>query len=434
MGYKSRLAGDLDRWIGKGWIEANRREDILGDVPDPVKRWTAIGALAILGAVLLAMAALTFVAANWDAMPRLLRFATVLAALWISLLGAGRAFDRGADALGHALAVLGAALFGAAIMLTAQTFNMTSFRNTAVLIWALAALATALAIPSRPVLILATLLGGLWGGLEIASDHADTVVWGYLPVWAATAALALYLKSKVSMHLLALGLVLWGAHALHRYEVSTDIAIISVQAAGTLLYGAVALAGALARDRGVPGGGVLAGWMAVAAMIMALALQARIDAPVEGKLMGPAYFGPSMAALGLILLVGILRLTWGRLRLLPAAGLLAVGAVVFVLPPLSGAAAPDMSWLVELLYGALFYAGAVALILQGSSEQARATGTIGIAAFAGQTIYVYAETFGGLLDTALFFFIGGAILFAMAAGLWAWRRRQATPADAGGEA
>jgi len=434
MGYKSRLAGDLDRWIGKGWIDAARRDDILGDIPDPVRRWTAIGALAILGAVLLAMAALTFVAANWDAMPRLLRFATILAALWISLLGAGRAFDRGAGVLGHALAVLGAALFGAAIMLTAQTFNMTSFRNTAVLVWAAAALVTALAIPSRPVLILATLLGGLWGGLEIASDQAATVVWGYLPVWAVTAALALRLGSKVSMHLLALGLVLWGAHALHRYEVNTDIATISVQAVGALLYGAVALGGALARDRGMPGGGILAGWTAVAAVILAMALQVRIDASIDGTVMGGAYIGPSMAALGLILLVGILRLSWGRLRLVPAAGLLAVGAIVFVLPPLASAAAPGMSWLVELVYGALFYAGAVALILQGSSEQARATGAIGIAAFAGQTFYVYAETFGGLLDTALFFFVGGAILFAMAAGLWAWRRRRDAQPATGGEA
>ena len=101
MRYKSRLTGDLDRWIERGWIDRGRRDDILGDVPDPLQRWSAIGALAILGAVLLAMSALTFVAANWDAMPRLARFATILLALWLAMAGAGRALDRGAGALGH---------------------------------------------------------------------------------------------------------------------------------------------------------------------------------------------------------------------------------------------------------------------------------------------------------------------------------------------
>ena len=61
---------------------------------------------------------------------------------------------------------------------------------------------------------------------------------------------------------------------------------------------------------------------------------------------------------------------------------------------------------------------------------------MGVAAFIGQTLYVYGETFGGLLDTALFFLVGGLILFAMSFGVWRWKRRQqrpAAPAQSGGE-
>lgn len=91
--------------------------------------------------------------------------------------------------------------------------------------------------------------------------------------------------------------------------------------------------------------------------------------------------------------------------------------------------------MIQIAYGALFYAGAVALILEGSRDTARATGVVGVIAFIGQTLYVYAETFGGLIDTALFFFVGGLILFAMSWAVWAWQRRgrgaaAATPEDA----
>jgi uncharacterized membrane protein len=423
MSYRSRLTGDLDRWIAKGWIDAGRREDILGDIAGGHRSWTAIGALMILGAVLLAMSALTFVAANWDAMPRLLRFATIALALWLAMAGAGRALDRGADAFGHALALLGVALFGAGILLTAQTFNMTSFRNTAVLVWTVAALATAVAIPSRPVLILATLLGAFWAGLEVANPFVDTLIWGYLPVWGLTFWLAWRLESRVSMHLLALALVLWTGHALHWHDQRVEISDIGLHAAATLIYGALALAGALARDRGVAGGGILAGWTAVTTMLLALLLQVQFGERSDTAAAGAAYYALSLGALAAILLLCLLRLAVGRLRPAAMAGFLGVGAIVFLVPVITDVAGPGGAWALPLVYGALFYAGAVALILQGSRDGARATGVIGIAAFIGQTLYAYAETFGGLLDTALFFFVGGLILFALSYALWAWRRR-----------
>lgn len=428
MRYKSRLTGDLDRWIERGWVDRGRRDDILGDVPDPVQRWSAIGALAILGAVLLAMSALTFVAANWDAMPRLARFGTILLALWLAMAGAGRALDRGAGALGHALALLGVALFGAAILLTAQTFNMTSFRNTAVLIWSVAGLATAFAIPSRPVLILATLLGALWAGLEIFNPFVDTAIWSYLPLWLVTAWLAVRLRSKASAHLLAIGLGLWTGHALYWLDQHFDIADVSLHAGATLVFGALALTGALARDRGVTGGGILAAWMAVITMVLALLLQAQFDRPPEAAISGGAYLVLALGAMAAIGGLLVVRLGIGRLRTGPAAGLAGIGALVFVTPYLLAAAGLGGLWWLQLAYGALFYAGAVALILQGSRESAGATGTVGVAAFIGQTLYVYGETFGGLLDTALFFFVGGLILFAMSYGVWRWKRRQQAPA------
>jgi len=186
-GYLKRLARDLDRWIADGLVPAQNRQAILDSAAPSPRRGSAAGAAATLGAILLALAALSFVAANWSELPKLARFILILAALWASLGGAAAAFARGAPALGHALALLGAALFGAAIMLTAQTFNMSAFRNTGVLIWAAGALATALVIPSRPVLVLAAGVGALWAGLEAGNPFAPGPVWTYLALWAVTA-------------------------------------------------------------------------------------------------------------------------------------------------------------------------------------------------------------------------------------------------------
>ena len=207
MSYQSRLRKDLEHWHAEGWVGAEGREAILADLANRPGRWTPAGALAILGAVLVALAAISFVGANWDAIPKLVVFALLLGSLWLSMLAAGRAFDRDAPVIGHALALLGAALFGVSIFLTAQTFNLSSFRNTAVLVWAIAALATALSVSSRPVMILATCLSSIWVWLEIISPAAPDVMWSYALVWTVMLVAAARLQSRVSVNLLGIALV-----------------------------------------------------------------------------------------------------------------------------------------------------------------------------------------------------------------------------------
>jgi len=383
------------------------------------------------------MSAITFVAANWEGMAKLARFAVILSALWVSLLGAGRAFDRGADHLGHALAVLGAALFGAAIMLTAQTFNMTSFRNTAVLIWAGAALLTALALPSRPVLILAALLGGLWATLEAFNPLVGGTLWSYLPLWAITALLALRLESKVTLNLLALGLALWVGHALERYDRAVEITDFGLQAGATLILGAIALAGATARDRQIPGGGIMAAWFGILALLSGIGLQFAIDRVATLAIdpdraisvPGEAYYALALPALAAGLVLTVWRTLRDRTGRLAGVSLAAALIAIAFLPEVSRIGADGMLMALRIMAGGLVYAATVALILQGGRSGSRATGVIGIAGFVIQTLYVYAETFGGLLDTALFFFVGGLLLFALSLGLLRWRSRSVVPAE-----
>jgi uncharacterized membrane protein len=419
-GYLKRLARDLDRWIAAGLVPAANRQAILASAAPGPRRWSAAGAAAILGAVLLALAALSFVGANWSELPKIARFALILGALWASFGGAAAAFARGAPGLGHALAFLGAALFGAAIMLTAQTFNMSAFRNTGVLIWAAGALATALVIPSRPVLILAAGLGALWAGLEAGNPFAPGPVWAYLALWAVTAAAAVRLTSSVTLHLLAAGLAAWIGHALWEVFGQTAADARAWLCAFILVTGALAMAAALAMDRRVAGAGVPAGWMAWAAALGALALQGA-DYLHDPEDTLPALAYAVIAGLAFAALAGLSlwRILTGALERGPAAALVIAAACVLAWPALafSGDAA-------DMVLGAVIYAGAAALVLAGAAPGRRFAGTLGVTVFVLQSLYVYARLFGDLLNTAAFFFIGGMLLIALSVGIGRWARRR----------
>src|ERR1700722_17836044 len=75
--YKDRVSKDLDRWITAGLVPEGSRAPILAAIPDP-RRLDAAAALAWVGAVLLGIAVIAFVSANWDALPRIARFALLL--------------------------------------------------------------------------------------------------------------------------------------------------------------------------------------------------------------------------------------------------------------------------------------------------------------------------------------------------------------------
>lgn len=425
MQYRQRLTRDIDRWIGAGWIDAAHRDAILADIGPGPLRPSALGALTILGAVLLGLSALTFVGANWDVIPRLARFGLLLACLWASLMGSGQALRLGHSTLGHALSLLGVVLFGAAIMLTAQTFNMTSFRNTAVLIWAGAGGLTAWLIGSRPVLILATGLGALWAGLEAANPYVTGSIWGYWPVAAIGAFLAVRLRSSVSMHLTAIAVVFWIAHALYLWERAQTVSDPAVQAVSILIFGAMALVAALLRDRALEGSGVFAGWMTVVTLIAAFLIQIPLESGRAGSetAAGSAYLAVSLPTLAVIIAVAAWRMMHGRLTRWEGGILIAAALAIAALPLIVAGDAAAPIWL-RMVIGALLYAAFTALILIGDRHGRGLLRVCGVTGFVLQTLYVYAETFEGLLDTALFFFLGGLILFGASFVIWQVRKRR----------
>ena len=202
LSYRRRLRRDVVRWREAGWVSEDGGRAILADAD--TRGMGLAPALGMLGAVLIAFAAMSFVAANWEAMPKLLRLSLLTGALWGAYGAAGALFNRGQEALGHAAVVLACGLFGADIMLIAQMYHMEGNPPDAVLTWAAGSLVAGVALRSGPALALAMALVALWSGWEAVLTQR--VHWPFLIGWAAVAAGFALCRWRPGLHLAGLAL------------------------------------------------------------------------------------------------------------------------------------------------------------------------------------------------------------------------------------
>lgn len=208
MSYRSRIESDLQRWQSAGWITGDGMRSIRADLDARRSPYGLPHVLAVLGAVLLCFAAMTFVASNWQTLSKLVRLAILAAGLWGSFAAALAFFRRGQDAFGHAAVLAGTGVFGASIMLIAQMYHIDGHPPDAVLVWWLGTTLTGLALRSMPSLVLATLLLALWSAWAAGLDLA--VHWAFLPAWLTLTVLSLAVtRAKPLFHLLAISLAGW---------------------------------------------------------------------------------------------------------------------------------------------------------------------------------------------------------------------------------
>lgn len=207
MFYRTRLARDLKRWREAGFITDAGVSGIEADLAATRSSFGAAQVFAMLGAVLFGFAIMSFVAANWEGMSKLLRLLILLVTLTACYGGAAALAARGHDIFAQAAIVGGIAVYGASIMLIAQMYHMEGNPPDAVLLWALGALATALLARSHAALASALVLGVVWSIYErMLSDGAH---WGFLVFWLAAFGVALDQRWRPGLHLVAISLVIW---------------------------------------------------------------------------------------------------------------------------------------------------------------------------------------------------------------------------------
>lgn len=233
-GYKARLERDLDRWIEGGLVPAENRAPILDSVAEG-RRVDASVALAVVGALLLGIAAIAFVAANWSEIPRLARFALVIGVFLAVAAGGAWAARSERPILTNTLLAVAALIYAAAIGLTGQIFDIAGDPQRALRSAGLAAFVLALAGRSSGAAIAALVLLGFG---EFTGRGPEDTRW---LIFAAPVGLAMawFWNSRPLTHAASLALIVGAVTLIALQERAWG-------GAGFLVAGGVAAALAIA--------------------------------------------------------------------------------------------------------------------------------------------------------------------------------------------
>lgn len=236
--YKRWLLRDLDRWRANGWLTEEGRAAIAADVQSQARGMSLASALGLLASVLFGFAAISFVAAHWEEMPRLGRLALLLACIWAGYGAAGWLETRGQSLLADAAVLFASGMFGASIMLISQMYNISGDPADGVLLWWLGTLLAGAVLRSNPTLALAMILVCTWSFLHASESNA--VHWPFLIGWTLVTAAFAWQRWWPGLHLSALalgGFVVALGYLLGKGHAHGLVAILGISAA----IGAVAV-------------------------------------------------------------------------------------------------------------------------------------------------------------------------------------------------
>lgn len=241
--YRKRLARDLAHWRSQGWVTADAEAQILKDVASGRGGVGLAPVLAIIAGVLMCFAVASFVAANWQDMPRLGRLGLLLGIIWASYVAAGALASRGAGAFSDAAVLVGSAAFGASIMLVSQMYHINGNPPDGVLLWWIGALLAGVALRSNPAVALAMILVCVWWGM--AMNQRNGTFWPFLPAWAVVAAAFAWQRWWPGLHIAALALSVFVVVSGVDFGRGDSHAVVA-------LVGLAACAAALLIERQVP--------------------------------------------------------------------------------------------------------------------------------------------------------------------------------------
>ncbi len=171
---KEWLRREVKSWEREGIIKSTQSKAILAKYKDKIpglkkatdesKHSKLIAIVSILGAILIGVGAILFVASNWQDIPKFFKLALLFGATFgLYFAGWKLQFDNATHPkIGHALIFLGSIFVGVTIFLTAQIFNINANAHWLMLLWFLAVAPLSYGFHSKPTLVLLQLLFAGW--------------------------------------------------------------------------------------------------------------------------------------------------------------------------------------------------------------------------------------------------------------------------------
>lgn len=421
-GFSKRLAQELTRWQREGWVSAEGSQAILADIGARQSKMAWASSLALAGALLLGVGVITWFAAHWNEMSKLIKLVLIFLGLTGSHVAHGLCLTRSAlPKLAQGMAFLSVLFFGAAIMLIGQIYHIDAHFPDGIALWAAGGLLTAWLLGSQPAMVASIALAALWTWNEQFEYRAmNWPLLGYL----AFAAVPLFRHDwKIAARGWGILSILWmiGWHAQpwigEAWESYAHIRLFALQVLGITGCWALAQTSEHPLARAVRTDFLLA--VLLGAFVFTFPnfalhhTKPTIDlAPWLAALVCAA----AIYATGIIRLVRTSELATERLLIgiTLAIGFALLLAVEIIVPRSSGL--PALFWN-ALFLGVLFWIGDLG-IRHGDRAMVNR-------AFTGFSIWVlarYFDTFWSLLDRSLFFMAGGILL--LAGGGWLERRRR----------
>ena len=170
-----KLKQEVERWQAEGIIASGQKERILAryrrveEIEEKAGSNKLITTISILGAVLVGVGLILFIASNWSEITRAGKLGIIFGAMLVSYISGFylRYESEKYPKIGASLILLGTIVFGAAIFLIAQIYNITVHYPNGPLMWGLAILPLAYLLRFKSVLTLALLVLCIWLGMEL---------------------------------------------------------------------------------------------------------------------------------------------------------------------------------------------------------------------------------------------------------------------------
>ncbi len=184
--FRRTLRQEADRWRAEGWIDSDLYDRLADryrfEGLESEASGTFITILIGLGSVLVGLGILSFIAANWQSMSKLVRIAVVLGGLVAVNTSGFYLWQRSSSRrIGQGLLLLGGILLGANLALLAQLFQISADTFILFMGWSIGVIlmAYALGLTSLGVMAIALMGCGYWGAVMAGIDGRSIA-----PIWA----------------------------------------------------------------------------------------------------------------------------------------------------------------------------------------------------------------------------------------------------------
>ncbi|MFA6967285.1 DUF2157 domain-containing protein [Bosea sp. (in: a-proteobacteria)] len=408
--YRKRLDADLTRWTAEGLLGADAASAIRRSVAtEGGFRLPAL--LGLFGGLLIASSVAAFVAANWEAIPRLVKLAMIVISVVAALGIAARLERKGSPSGSDAAATCGVLIFGAGIALIGQMYHLPADWPAGALLVALGALVVAFLLRSNGALAVALVALCAWSGGRWQESQGASLDVAFFLLYLPAFWLALSRSNRLVHHLAVLALGLWLALVPGDWiNGRFDYGLLAYGLAVSAAY--VALGG-WALDRGGPAlltcclpWGLL-GLLIVLDVELIRILDARESRAGTAIWLNYVAYAVAVAViLGFAALAREKRFAWP----------LAVGLVLALLVPPVFWSGGVVGLPGKVVVASLVLSVAIALVVAGVTGGVRRLTLAGSGLFGIAILILLWQTIGTLLDQSLFFLVAGAVLLALASG------------------